>query len=1023
MLKSTKHIFCSLTGSICLLLLFAFFSVDVKAQNTKGDRPSRETRFSGQKSKSKKPLAFLKKGLGKPAKRLSGERAGKPIRPIYQSRPSSGDVVRADNPRRKRVVVRSASSKQRYNNVYGTRRNPYVSNARKQPSRNTERLFSAKTYRQKVVVRSSSVRVSKQKNFSPYGGNYRNYRSPIIQKPVSNRTTVNRLKKIQSRSPYAGKSKVSIVPRSASSSFIRSKSLNPFAGFFRVKRKGEVATDRDIAGRPLRTKNYRSAPIGVIELEKDPYRGRKRNQRDRAYQGGPINGFAKSATKTKPKAWSGDIAGRKIRGKNFQSKVETGSSLPLPKPGSPPKGKKVKSGFGAFKSKSSSGKVGRPIPTNGPGANAGLLAKFQQKLTGRKTTSATLKKSRGKWNNNGQPLPARQGGVGSKGNLFAGNLKGNKPLKGGGSRGGHWNNAGRPITARGPGIGSRGANYSGTLKAKRPLKGGGSISGKLWNNSGQPIIGRSPGISAKASAYPGSFRKFQLKPGLNNQGENFSGNLKATKPIRGGGSRSGKWNNGGQPISPRSPGIGSKGINFAGNIKTRRPLKGGGSISGKLWNNNGQPVVGRSPGISAKASAYPGSFKLFELKPSMSNQGENFAGFTKAKKPLKGGGSISNQMRNNNFQPISPRAPGIGGKNVNYSGFIKSKKPVKGGGSVSGKLWNNNNQPISPRAPGIGGKNINYSGYLKSKKPIKGGGSVSGKLWNNNNAPIPVRTPPEEAAKAGKYQGSFKKFELHPGMSNQGEEFTGFLRRGKYGKAKYQNENAIVKREKQNYFVTNGMPVRLKQPGWARNQNAHEKALLKRDPSTSVFAVDGLQIRLQTPGYKRNKNAAELALLKKKPIGSTLKVGGLTTRLKQPGWARNKNAHEDALMKRDPSTSVFATGSIYGKVKAYSYRKNPSAASAALRVREPGKAFAKASSYQGNIKMKKFEFLRKPNYHPDFYFVKTNKNNVKEERNLFTNIKLLWAKWFRKNQTQPDNIKEKTRKPRYDKREIGIWYD
>ncbi len=31
------------------------------------------------------------------------------------------------------------------------------------------------------------------------------------------------------------------------------------------------------------------------------------------------------------------------------------------------------------------------------------------------------------------------------------------------------------------------------------------------------------------------------------------------------------------------------------------------------------------------------------------------------------------------------------------------------------------------------------------------------------------------------------------------------------------------------------------------------------------------------------------------------------------------------------------------------------------------------------------------------------------------------GKLFRKNETQPDNLKEKNHRPRYDKREKGLW--
>jgi hypothetical protein len=113
-------------------------------------------------------------------------------------------------------------------------------------------------------------------------------------------------------------------------------------------------------------------------------------------------------------------------------------------------------------------------------------------------------------------------------------------------------------------------------------------------------------------------------------------------------------------------------------------------------------------------------------------------------------------------------------------------------------------------------------------------------------------------------------------------------------------------------------------------------------------------------------------------------------------------------------------------VKQYHYIHNKSSAKEALDVREPGKAFARATDYQGNINMKKFDKLsasRKRELHPDAHFVKIEKNNVSEERNMFTNIKLWWGRNFRKSETQPDHLKEKLRKPRYDKGEDGLWHD
>ncbi len=52
-------------------------------------------------------------------------------------------------------------------------------------------------------------------------------------------------------------------------------------------------------------------------------------------------------------------------------------------------------------------------------------------------------------------------------------------------------------------------------------------------------------------------------------------------------------------------------------------------------------------------------------------------------------------------------------------------------------------------------------------------------------------------------------------------------------------------------------------------------------------------------------------------------------------------------------------------------------------------------------------------------FAHSFRDNVKEERTLLMNVKLMWAKLFRKNETQPENLKERITKPKYDKREKG----
>ena len=79
------------------------------------------------------------------------------------------------------------------------------------------------------------------------------------------------------------------------------------------------------------------------------------------------------------------------------------------------------------------------------------------------------------------------------------------------------------------------------------------------------------------------------------------------------------------------------------------------------------------------------------------------------------------------------------------------------------------------------------------------------------------------------------------------------------------------------------------------------------------------------------------------------------------------------------------------------------------------------STFHGNLKVKKFGSDRK--LHPDAKFAHGKDNNVKDERTMLTNVKLFWTKLFHKSESQPSSVKEKERRPRYDKREIGMWAD
>lgn len=496
--------------------------------------------------------------------------------------------------------------------------------------------------------------------------------------------------------------------------------------------------------------------------------------------------------------------------------------------------------------------------------------------------------------------------------------------------------AGRPIFGRGQirldrrtanyqgnlrrgrmGFGNQGEEFSGNMRARRAFQGGGSVSAG-WNNKGRAIQGRAPGRGARGVGYSGNIR--QGKRGFGNQGEEYSGNIRRRRILN------------------------DQGEEYSGNIRTRRTLNDQGEeFSGNIrtrrtFNDQGEEYRGNirtRRTFNDQGEEYRGNIRT---RRAFSNQGEEYRGDIRFRKFLNDQGE-------------------------EFTGTIKFRKPDKGGGSRSGGVWNNRNTPIMVRVPRSqharvaayqgdmrAGRRVfanqgeEYRGNIRAGRPWKGGGSVSGKLWNNNEQPIQVRTY-DNQTKISRYSGNLRARRPEKG----GGSVSGQL--------------------------------------WNNNEQA-----IQGKSYTGLTRVSRYQGEKRMTGrHERNPNSAEGALPTLKASNATL-AGGQHTR----------------GVKRD-----------------WEYIRNPSSAEDAQRTREPGRAFGRSTDFQGNIRVKKFDLFSKSDLHPDAKFVKINKNNVPEEKDMLTNFKLWWARLFKKAETQPDHLKENdnSRKPRYDKGEAGLWYD
>lgn len=638
--------------------------------------------------------------------------------------------------------------------------------------------------------------------------------------------------------------------------------------------------------------------------------------------GKPVRPISAPQPQTKQKAWTGDIAGYRLRHKNRSSAGDGKTNVypqysrysRFPKATKPQSSERAVSNAGALKQLRRLESRGGPTPHNAPRV---VPRTASRSFTARKSI-----------------------------NVYANFAKPKHPRK-------QYNDtdlAGRPLRKK-------------NFESPRLTVSGHRASRFYHGRPGgdRPSNAMGGGYRSATRATPKAWHGDIAGRGLRRR--NFTSKKSVEGiPTRGSRPRSAsKGHPGDVPLMGRRPGMGAWGVDALGG-RGRRTSKGGGSKSGS-WNNNGIAIQGRIPVQGADAAGFRGRIK--------------------GGKPATGGGSRSGSWNNNGIA-IQGRMPVQGADAAGFRGRIKGGKPSTGGGSISGS-WNNNEKPILGRMPKQGERAAQFGGDVKVRRPEKGMPDVANSM--------PRRGLSSQAKKVNGYPGKMKRFENQPGFGYQGEAHTG---------------DVELKRFRKNF----GQP-----------DNASEASILKRRPKNTD--AEQITARRKQPDYQRNKNAAEGALLKVAPSRSDMKAGELQVRIRQKEYGTKPHAAEGAMPGIKPSRSSVKASEYVGGIKRnWDYIHNPSSAQEALRTREPGRAFARSAAYQGNIKMQKFALFEKNRgLHPDTKFIKPNKNNVDSERDAVTNFKLWWARLFKKEETQPENVKYKGKKPRYDKGEQGLWYD
>ncbi len=478
----------------------------------------------------------------------------------------------------------------------------------------------------------------------------------------------------------------------------------------------------------------------------------------------------------------------------------------------------------------------------------------------------------------------------------------------------------------------------------------------------------------------------------------------------------------------------------------------GGFRSKKGEPRAGSPIFGGGPGPEdRRVGRYQGNIR--GGRRPVEDQGEGYTGNIRSSRQQKGGGSISGGW-NNKGMPIRGRMPGRGADRIDYSGNIRAGKrfPREQGEEYTGNIRRDKrafkdqgeeytgNIPLWRKAPRDQGEE--YTGNIRFRKPAKGGGSLSGKHWSNNDTPIQVRTPKGRGAGVGGYQGNIKARRKE--LNDQGEEYTGNIRarrrvfsnQGEDYTGNIRSQRRVFQEQGEEYAGNIRVQRPFKGGGsvsgrlWNNHERPIEGRAYARQTHISRYAGNTKARRPDKGGGSvsgETWNNNETAIEGRKYDGLTkLSRFSGQTKVSRNRYGKNQSAADEAIPVVKASDETRKAGSYSSGVRRdWDYIRNPSSADDAQKTREPGRAFARAGDFHGNIKVKKFDLFKSSDLHPDAQFVKINKNNVPEEKDMITNFKLWWARLFRKAETQPSHLKEndKDRKPRYDKGESGLWYD
>lgn len=796
------------------------------------------------------------------------------------------------------------------------------------------------------------------------------------------------------------------------------------------RKKGDVGYSGDITGRKPRTrktprKTYaRPAP--------DPYRNRRiRTEGDRA---GPPPRRVITATKKGEKARRGDISGQKrIR----QKSVSSARSRVYPQP-NPYYGRKRKTekqrGYSNKRERRSIRSQSRPTETRSPKYSVAPVTKSgRARITRKKNVYRNHEQRKGERSTSkdiaGKKLRTRNyRSARPAGSGF--NVRPNAALLskryGEGQRFKNYRGAAQRSTRR-PGDRMTSENLRGKQNQRmrnfrssrpkamyqarsvrstaRPRGGEKAVFGKARSQPVRSATGRSKDKSRyrkrpapiSASGIRKIYRQKNTYRGKDRRfaGENSSSRDITGRPLRRRNSRSPRPSFSG--IKPYVRGSASR---SRPGIYRKPPIR---SITGT------QARSYRKPPLRTASRTKPGNYRTPPIRSASRKKAGKY-GALPIRSSSRAGWNNKNQSLPRKARGAYANASTFKGKHSmaimpsysrsevgQYRGRMKARKPLKGAGGSITVHWNNNGMPLPKRDKGqpVG----SYQGRTKAKKPLKGAGGSITVHWNNNGVPLRKK---DRGYPVGDFKGKNKSMKARTLARSPGTEY-GIL--------------------KKFAFITLG-----EEGGYMRTPTP-----ISKDQASKVHPKVKRKEVGQPPGTERGRTKS-LSFLR---IGNP-NAGGLVSNY--PQRKKNKSLPSE-LRKSNQMRHKASPGTELGRTRSLSFLKlgNPSRSGLVSKSSGFGKPkripageehkrgkkttlsfWAYGDPTRGGFY--KHPKLAKGRLHPSSQYSKPGRShNSLEEKDKTLKFKIWWAKLFKKSANQPDAVKEKPKKPRYDKRERDIW--